>query len=194
VVVAFFGDGATEEGVFYESLNFAALRRLPILFVCENNFYAIHSPQRDRQAVPDICRRAAAQGVKTYRFPHHEEPAGRISNPSAPMDVYQLYVRACQVVQELREGESPPVLFECHCYRWREHVGPGQDYAAGYRETQELQPWVADDALAQVAAKLTNAERQRIEREVELQIDDAFDFAERSPFPGPEELHADLFA
>src|SRR5437667_5409048 len=69
VVVAFFGDGATEEGVFYESLNFAALWRLPILFVCENNFYAIHSRQADRQAVPDICHRAAAQGVTTYRFP-----------------------------------------------------------------------------------------------------------------------------
>jgi TPP-dependent pyruvate/acetoin dehydrogenase alpha subunit len=207
VVVVFFGEGATEEGVFYESLNFAALRRLPVLFVCENNFYAIHSRQRDRQAVPDICRRAAAQGVLTQCFPvvgrisnPSEEsirlPDGRIGNPSySPrMDIYELYVRTCQVVEELRAGESPPVLFECHCYRWREHVGPGLDYASGYRAAEELEPWLLSDPLVAVGGKLTQDERRCIQQEIEEEIDDAFHFAEHSPFPGAEELYTDLYA
>jgi TPP-dependent pyruvate/acetoin dehydrogenase alpha subunit len=197
VVVAFFGDGATEEGVFYESLNFAALRRLPVLFVCENNFYAIHSRQQDRQAVPDICGRAAAQGVRTHLWSSGFSRSATQVQPKGctpTLDIYELYARTCQVVEELRAGESSPVLFECHCYRWREHVGPGQDYAAGYRSTDELEPWLADDALAMVRTKLAAAERQRIEREVEAEIEEAFAFAERSPFPGAEELYADLYA
>jgi TPP-dependent pyruvate/acetoin dehydrogenase alpha subunit len=180
VVAVFFGDGATEEGVFYESLNFAALHRLPILFICENNFYAIHSHQADRQAVPDICRRAAAHGVLTERF---EEP-----------DIYRLYARTCQMAEELRGGQSLPVLLECHCYRWMEHVGPGQDFAAGYRSRADLEHWRAVDALAQVGRNLPRGPRRKIEQEVEEEIHDAFTYAECSPFPAAEELYADVYA
>src|SRR5205823_1016785 len=112
-----------------------------------------HSRQRDRQAVPDICRRAAAQGVLTYCFPQEGSPVAVEQPACSPrMDVYELYARTCQVVEELRTGQSPPVLFECHCYRWKEHVGPGHDYDAGYRRAADCEPWLAADPLAIVAA------------------------------------------
>lgn len=180
VVVVFFGEGATEEGVFYESLNFAALKNLPILFVCENNGYAIHSRQGDRQAASDVCRRARAQGLAAEHF--------------AEMDIYRLFAQSCQAVEALRGGESPPMLFECRCYRWREHVGPGEDFDAGYRSAHEAAPWLAADPLPLVAQRLPEGQRLAIEREVEDEIDAAFDFAERSPLPDPGELHTDLFA
>lgn len=179
VVVAFFGDGATEEGVFYESLNFAALRRLPVLFVCENNGYAIHSPQAARQATLDIGARAAAHGLVVERFP--------------TLDVYQLFARSCQAVEDLRTGRSAPVFFECKCYRWREHVGPGLDYHTGYRTYDEARSWIEQDALTQVAGHLTPDVRRQIEQEVEAEIRDAFKFAEASPFPGCHELYTDLY-
>src|SRR5207253_10069164 len=91
VVVSFFGDGATEEGVFHESLNFAALKKLPILFVCENNRYAIHTHQRRRQAAPAICRRARAQGI----------PARRIDDN----DVLHLFENSQKVLRRLRAGQ-----------------------------------------------------------------------------------------
>jgi TPP-dependent pyruvate/acetoin dehydrogenase alpha subunit len=180
VVVCFFGDGAAEEGTFHESLNFASLKRLPVLFVCENNFYAIHSRQRDRQAMGDICQLARAHGLSAERF---EE-----------QDPYQIYARTCQVVEQLRSGESGPVLLECCCYRWFEHVGPGEDFTAGYRDRRESEPWKKHDALAHVAAHLPGGQRQQIEQEVEREIRDAFEFAERSAFPGAEELYTDLVA
>lgn len=180
VVVCFFGDGAVEEGTFHESLNFAALRRLPVLFVCENNFYAIHSRQRDRQAVGDICRLAAAHGLQTERF---EE-----------QDVPRIHERTREAVEALRRGTSGPQLLECCCYRWREHVGPNDDFAAGYRHRDESQWWIENDPLRMVGEQLSEAARWEIEREIEDEIRDAFEFAEQSPFPASEELYADLYA
>ncbi len=180
VVVAFFGDGAVEEGVFYESLNFAALKSLPILFVCENNSYAIHSPLARRQAAPYIWQKAQAQGVVAERL--------------TTMDVYELYTRACQRVTELRSGAIGPVLFECHCYRWKEHVGPANDFSAGYRSHAECQKWQEADAVVTVGALLSRAEREQIQHAVEEEIREAFDFAQASPFPTPDELYSDLYA
>jgi TPP-dependent pyruvate/acetoin dehydrogenase alpha subunit len=180
VVVCFFGDGAVEEGTFHESLNFAALKRLPVLFVCENNFYAIHSRQRDRQAVGDICQLARAHGLQAEQFEQQ--------------DPYRIYARTAEIVEQLRSGDSGPMLLECCCYRWFEHVGPGEDYAAGYRDRQEAEPWIKQDALAQVAAHLPADERGQIEQEVEREIRDAFEFAERSAYPSADELYTDLVA
>lgn len=180
IVCCFFGDGAVEEGTFHESLNFAALRRLPVLFVCENNFYAIHSRQRDRQATADICRLASGLGVAAERF--------------EDQDPYRLYASACRAVEELRSGLSGPVLMECCCYRWQEHVGPGQDFQAGYRAREEAQDWIKNDPLKLVAAKLPAMVRQQIEREVQREIVEAFDLAEHDPFPTADELYTDLYA
>lgn len=180
VVACFFGDGAVEEGTFHESLNFASLKRLPLLFVCENNFYAIHSRQSDRQATSDICQLARAHGVKAERF---EE-----------QDPYRIYARASQAIEELRGGQTAPVLLECCCYRWQEHVGPSEDFQAGYREREEAQPWIDADALKLVGENLSAIVRQEIERSVDREIAEAFDAAEHDPFPGADELYTDLYA
>src|SRR5439155_13230207 len=104
------------EGVFAESLNFAVLKRLPILFVCENNQYAIHTHQNRRQGTPAICERAGAFGV----------PAERIDSN----DVLLLCNKAKEVVSRIRSGDGPQFL-EIPCYRWKEHVGPAEDYQLG---------------------------------------------------------------
>jgi TPP-dependent pyruvate/acetoin dehydrogenase alpha subunit len=178
VVVSFFGDGATEEGSFYESLNFARLKRLPIVFVCENNGYAIHTPQSARQPLSNICERARVFGI----------PAERIGN-----DVLRLNERVGAAVAKLRSGKAGPFFFECATYRWREHVGPGEDYGPGLRPRSELAPWVKADQLARLARMLGADARAAAQREIDAQIREAFEFAEASPFPGAEELHRDVF-
>jgi TPP-dependent pyruvate/acetoin dehydrogenase alpha subunit len=178
VVAAVFGDGAVDEGVFYESLNFAALKRLPVLFVCENNAYAIHTHQRLRQHVPDACARAAALGLEAERVEDG--------------DVLEIARRARAATEALRAGAAPRFL-ECMTYRWKEHVGPGEDWQLGYRERSEAEPWVQGDAVPRAAALLPAEVASRIRAEVEAEIADAFAFAEASPFPGPEELHTDVF-
>jgi TPP-dependent pyruvate/acetoin dehydrogenase alpha subunit len=179
IVVSFFGDGATEEGVFAESLNFAVLKRLPILFVCENNQYAIHTHQSKRQGLPAICERARAHGL----------PAERIDNN----DVLHLFERSQEIVRQIRSGEGPAFL-EVMTYRWREHVGPNDDYQLGFRTEEEALPWKTDDQVARLARLVDPEERERIEDEAEKEIADAFAFAERSAFPEPAELFAHVFA
>jgi TPP-dependent pyruvate/acetoin dehydrogenase alpha subunit len=178
VVASFFGDGATEEGVFAESLNFAALKRLPVLFVCENNGYAIHTRQSRRQANLNVCEKAKAQGV----------PAERV----AGNDVLELYGRAREAVARVRAGEGPWFI-EVETYRWCEHVGPGDDYHLGYRTPDEARAWQEGDQVARLAALLPPERRAAVEGEVDEEIADAFAFAEADPFPAAEELYADVF-
>jgi TPP-dependent pyruvate/acetoin dehydrogenase alpha subunit len=179
IVASFFGDGATEEGVFSESLNFAVLRKLPILFVCENNQYAIHTHQRKRQGTTDICGRARAFGL----------PAERIDNN----DVLSLCDRARKVVDQIRSGNGPWFL-EVMTYRWTEHVGPGEDFHLGFRDEAEARPWREGDQVRRLAAMIDARDRERIEDEVEKEIKEAFAFAERSPHPDAEELLTHVFA
>jgi TPP-dependent pyruvate/acetoin dehydrogenase alpha subunit len=179
VVLCVFGDGAVDEGVFYESLNFAALKRLPVLFACENNAYAIHTHQRLRQRMPDACARAAALGI----------PGERVEDG----DVLAIAARARAAVAALRGGDAGPFFLECATYRWKEHVGPGEDWALGYRDRAEAEAWIANDQVPRIGALLDPGARKRIETEVEAEIADAFAFAEASPFPGPDELVRDVF-
>jgi TPP-dependent pyruvate/acetoin dehydrogenase alpha subunit len=178
IVASFFGDGATEEGVLAESLNFAVLKRLPILFICENNGYAIHTRQDRRQGQPAICERARAHGL----------PAERLDGN----DLLDLVGRSRDVVPRVRAGEGP-WFFEVLTYRWREHVGPGSDYHLGYRNEDEAAPHIANDPVRSLAEKLDPGERATIEAAVEKEIATAFAFAETSPFPGAEELTSDVF-
>src|SRR5258706_8131423 len=126
VVVSFHGDGATEEGVFGESLNFAALKRLPILFVCENNRYAIHTHQKQRQAVLDICARVRAHGV--------------VAETVEDGDVFRIREAAAAAAAALRAGDGGPRFIECMTSRWVEHVGPGEDFGLGFRDRDEVDP------------------------------------------------------
>ena len=177
LVASFFGDGATEEGVFAESLNFAVLKRLPILFVCENNQYAIHTHQSRRQGRMAICERARAHGM----------PAERIEGN----DVLHLFERSQELVGRVRSGQGP-AFFEVMTYRWREHVGPNDDFQLGYRTEEEARPWKDDDQVARIAGLVDPRERKRIEARAEAEIAAAFAFAENSNYPEPAELYADV--
>jgi TPP-dependent pyruvate/acetoin dehydrogenase alpha subunit len=180
VVTTFFGDGATEEGVFSESLNFAALHRLPILFVCENNFLAIHTPIEKRWSTRQLCER-----VRTYGIPAHQ-----VTNS----DILTIRQLAGDAIAGMRTSGSGPAFMECHTYRWREHVGPAEDYDAGYRSRDELLKWQSMDQLKVIRAKLTPEQASAIETEVEKDIAEAIEFAERSPFPAPKELYTNVFS
>lgn len=179
VSVAFFGDGATEEGVFAESLNFAALHKLPVLFVCENNYYAIHTPITRRWATNRLCER-----VSTYGIPVHQVDDS---------DVFKLRELAAAAVARMRRGEGPSFI-ECRTYRWREHVGPNEDYDQGYRARDDFNRWLKDDQMVRVGRMLPDERRSRIDSEIELEIADAIQFAEASAFPAPDELYTNVFA
>jgi pyruvate dehydrogenase E1 component alpha subunit len=179
IAAVFFGDGAVEEGVFGESLNFAALHKLPALFVMENNALAIHSPIARRQASDRICER-----VETYGIPARRIPDG---------DVFEIYDQTRRALPGLRRGEGP-VFLECHTYRWREHVGPSEDYDAGYRDRQELLEWQQKDQMTRLAGMIDPRARAAIDAEIEERIRDAVAFAEASAFPSVEELYDHVFA
>jgi TPP-dependent pyruvate/acetoin dehydrogenase alpha subunit len=179
VVASFFGDGAVDEGVFHESLNFAALKALPVVFICENNFYAIHTHQLRRQKLPDICEKARAHGIPAEQVPDN--------------DVLGLYELVGAAVKKLRSGQSGPVFFECLTYRLKEHVGPNDDFQLGYRSREEAEPWIRNDPIRRLADLMDAKRRQKIESEVEAEIRDAFAFAEQSPFPEAAELYSDVF-
>lgn len=173
VVVSFFGDGATEEGVVAESLNFAALHKLPILFVCENNELAIHTKQHQRQAVPEICGRAIAAGV----------PATKITD----YNMFTIHNAAQDLVASIRSGNGPEFL-EIMTSRWLEHVGPGKDFKLGYRTEDEVTPWIEQDEVARLAGLVDAAARAQIDSEIEEEIKQAIAFADASEFPPEEEL------
>ncbi len=129
MVCVFFGDGATEEGVFWESLNFAALHKLPLLFVCENNQYAIHTPLLKRIPEPNFCERVSSFGVPSVRITGN--------------NVFDIWMAASRLTEEARDGG--PRFLEVETYRWREHVGPGYDWHLGYRSESEGAEWMSRD-------------------------------------------------
>ena len=177
IAAVFLGDGATEEGVFHESLNFAALQRLPVLFVCENNFYAIHTPLAKRWATRRLCERVETYGIPTRLI--------------ADADVFAIRQAAAEAVGPMRTGAGPAFL-ECQAYRWREHVGPAEDYDAGYRTREELRPWQERDSVEATGASLDPAVRFQVDQEIEIAIAAALDFAGNSPFPQAEELYTNV--
>lgn len=172
VVVAVFGDGATEEGVYHESLNFAALHGLPVLFVCENNGLAVHSKLRDRQAY-GICEHVATYGIPTRRC-------------AEGWDFLRVSDVVGDAVAEIRTGAGPQFV-ECATYRYQEHVGIGGDHQVGYRDPRDLEEWQAKDPLLQ-----DENLRSAFDPALRAEIDDAVEFAESSPWPGPEHLLADV--
>jgi pyruvate dehydrogenase E1 component alpha subunit len=179
ISVCFFGDGATEEGCFYETVNFASLHKLPVLFVCENNFYAIHEPLSKRWATDALVERMHSFGLKAECV--------------TDGDIFSVRAAAADAVEHIRSGNGPAFL-EVHAYRWKEHVGPNDDFAAGYRPRNEADWWIEGDQVTRLAGMVPRSEREAIEAHIEVQIRAAFDFAEDSPFPGPQELLAHVFA
>lgn len=184
VAVVFFGDAATEEGVFHESLNFASLKKLPVIFVCENNFYAVHSHLFARQASDNIYKRAEA----------HNMPGVRVNGN----DVIAVFEAAQEAIKRARTGEGP-TLIECRTYRWREHVGPYFDYDLGYRSKEELDEWIERCPLRTYREFLLNnhimseLEMNQIAKQIDDEIEEAVQFAKSSPFPDASELTADVY-
>jgi TPP-dependent pyruvate/acetoin dehydrogenase alpha subunit len=173
IVVSFCGDGATEEGVTSESWNFAALHKLPVLFVCENNELAIHTKRSQRQAVLDICARAKANGV----------PATLIED----YNIEVIYYVVGKLIEKIRNGEGPQFI-EIATSRWLEHVGPGEDFKLGYRTVDEVTPFREQDEVERLARTLDSAVCAKIDQEIENEINEAIEFAEAGNFPQKEEL------
>jgi TPP-dependent pyruvate/acetoin dehydrogenase alpha subunit len=177
-VVSFFGDGAVDEGAFHESLNFAALKKLPVLFLCENNFYAIHSHHMNRRHSDNVCQRAEAYGMPTRRL--------------EDSDIFKIYEAVDECLGGIRRGEGP-VFLEILTCRWKEHVGPGDDFHLGYRTKEEVDWWMENDELKKLAAIVDKEERKALEAEVELEIKEAVEFAEQSAFPTADALFDDVY-
>ena len=178
IVVCFFGEGATDEGAWHESMNFASLRKLPILFVCENNFYAIYSHVKDRSPAP-ACRRAATPTAFRAELVEDHEPM-------------KLHERAGAAVAAVRGGDGPRFL-ECMTYRWRDHVGPGEDRVHKYRPDEELNAKIEGDNLKIVGDLLPADQRKSIEAAEEKRVADAIAFAEASTFPEDQEVYDHVF-
>jgi pyruvate dehydrogenase E1 component alpha subunit len=172
VVLTVFGDGATEEGVYHESVNFAALHRLPVLFVCENNGYAVHSALSARQAYR-IAELTAAYGI----------PVARVTDGQ---DFVVVRDAVAPAVERVRAGGGPAFVEIATC-RFREHVGTGEDFQAGYRSEAEVRAWAARDPLVRETDRVA-----RLAPGILAEIEAAMDFAERSPWPGREELLTDV--
>jgi len=140
VVVIFLGDGAMEAGVVHESLNFASLKKLPVLFACENNLYSVYSPMAVRQPENrSLSQLAAGHGMETMLADGN--------------DVQAVYAASLQACDSLRQGKGP-VFLEMPTYRWREHCGPNYDNDIGYRTPEEFQNWQAKDPLEKIAARI----------------------------------------
>ena len=186
VSCVFMGDAVAETGVFFESLNFSALKQLPVLFVCENNLYSVYSPLSVRQP-PDrpIHTLAAAMGVTARHGDGN--------------DVRAAYGLVAEAVRAIRAGQGPQFL-EFSTYRWREHCGPLYDNDIGYRTPAEFEEWKAKDPIARLEkalladGALTSADIEIMQGKIDSEIAAGFDFAERSPFPEPAQAFTDVYS
>jgi pyruvate dehydrogenase E1 component alpha subunit len=174
VAVSYFGDGAAEEGSVQESLNLAAVMKLPVLFVCENNLFASHMHIKLRQVGDSTARFAQAHGI----------PAVVVDGN----DVVAVAAAAGELIQRARRGEGPAYL-EAVTYRWRGHVGPREDLDVGVKRSQDLILWKKRDPIGRLAAALQTAGALSAEQYAALQVEirqviaDAWMRAEQDPFP-----------
>ena len=176
VAVCFFGEGATNEGAFHEGFNFAAVKALPIVYVCENNLYGASTHYNTVSLVPDVADRAKAYGV----------PAHIVDG----MDVLAVHQATGQAVASARAGTGPTLL-ECKTYRF---TGHSRSDGRGYRTRQEEDEWAARDPMLVLGATLGQAKVADLEAQVKAELDDAVQFARDSEYPSPEEALDDVYA
>lgn len=180
VAVCFFGDGAIEEGIFHETLNFASIKQLPVIFVCENNGYSTHTPLDVRQP----------RGVTIWERARSYQIASSFADGN---DVFAVRRAAEAAVAWARAGNGPYFL-EFRTYRWREHVGPNWDYEAGYRTKAEVDAWIERCPIkaatrAVLAAGLsTEGEIDQWRQAIQREVDAAVHAAKAAPFPSVEHL------
>jgi pyruvate dehydrogenase E1 component alpha subunit len=182
VVACFFGDGASNQGTFHEGINMAAAWKLPVLFVCENNLYAMGTRQTQVMLVEDIADRAAAYGI----------PGVSVDGN----DVLAVYEAAQTAVSRARGGGGP-TLMECKTYR---HKGHSRWDPATYRSKDEVEQWLANDPLGRLRGQLMELDGSsqeditQIEEKVAQLVDAAVKFAMQSDYPAPEEALDDVYA
>ena len=182
VSVAFFGDGAVNEGAFHEAVNLASVWQLPVLFVCENNVYGFSTHYRRTMRIADIADRAAGYGI----------PGVVVDG----MDVAAVHEAAGAAIRRAREGGGP-TLIECKTYRF---MGHSRFEPSSYRTREELEEWKAKDPLTRFAESLRRdfsvpeAEIGRVGEEVAQEIEDAVRFAEQSPDPAPDDWRRYIYA
>ena len=176
----FLGDGAVEEGVFYESLNFTALRKLPVLFICENNLYSVYSPLSVRQPKGRVISDMVSSiGIKSYKDESN--------------DVLEFYKTLKSAIASVRSGAGPKFL-EFNTYRWREHCGPDYDNHLKYRTQEEFQWWQENDPLKKIVSRLNAKTITNINKEVDNEITASFKFAEDSAFPTRSTAYEGIYA
>ena len=184
VVVCFFGDGASNQGTFHESLNLAALWKLPVIFVCENNLYALSTPVQEAISVPHISDRAAAYGMPGYSVDGN--------------DVIEVYTKTKEAIEKARAGEGPTLL-DCLTYRFFGHFTGDPGRGSTYRAKKEMEKWLLRCPIRQFKEQLIKEKimdgnmDQIIDTEVKDTIEAAVQFAKESPLPSPEEAIQDLF-
>jgi pyruvate dehydrogenase E1 component alpha subunit len=186
VTAIFFGEGATEEGVFHEAINFAALKRLPVVFVCENNLYSVYSHISVRQPEGrEVFWLAKGHGVESYQGDGN--------------DVVEVYTMAEQAVRKARQGAGPTFL-EFKTYRWLEHCGPYYDNDLGYRTESEFQEWKRRCPIERLKEHLVRGGVLRDQdidsmvSKLEAEIRDAVLFAKDSSFPEEQALLEHIYA
>ncbi len=184
VSVVFFGDGASEEGTFHESLNFAALKQLPVVFVCENNSYATTSPISQRQPNDNIAKKAESYGIP-----------GMSADGNDVMDVYN---KAQPAILRARNGEGPTLL-ECKTYRWKGHVGPDCDHEKGCRPMEDLKRWKQRCPVElfknymKGKGLLTDTDFERLVEETDNMLEAAITNARNFPMPDSGEVLNDVY-
>jgi len=181
VTVCFFGDGAATQGTFHESLNMASLWKLPAVFICENNLYAVTTPTLETISIPNIGDRASAYGIP-----------GKVIDGNDILEVYQIVSEA---VNRARSGEGPS-LIECKTYRWDPHCFVIPET----RAKDEMERWKTKDPIPRFEKKLldgkiiTDDDIKKMKSEVIKEIDEAEDFAKNSPLPDVEAFKEEVCA
>ncbi|MGD9404360.1 MAG: thiamine pyrophosphate-dependent dehydrogenase E1 component subunit alpha [Anaerolineae bacterium] len=182
VTVCFFGDGASNQGTFHEAINIAAAFDLPVVYVCENNLYAVGTRQSDVRKVEDIADRGVGYAIPGLAIDGN--------------DVIAVYEACKEAVDRARAGMGP-TLIECKTYRWRTHFEGEPDT---YRPPEEVEAWMQREPIAPYRTKLieqgvlTEAQASKIEVDVLAELDGAVEFARQSPHPEPESALEDLWA
>lgn len=186
ITTVFLGDGTAEEGIFHESLNFSSLKKLPLIFFCENNFYSVYTPLQERQPanrhIADIVR---AHGIFT-----------EIVDGNNVLDVY----RAAQDAYKKVVSGNGPVYIEATTYRWREHCGPNYDNDLGYRPEKEFQSWKKKCPIEHMTHQLLETGDttpdfiEKLRCEIYAEIEDAICFAQKSPFADTKHLLKHVYA
>lgn len=181
VVIAFFGEGASNRGDFHEALNLAGVWKLPVIFVCENNFFAYSTPIEAQMAIEDVADRASSYGF-----------SGVVCSGN---DLMAVYKTAKKAIDKARAGEGP-TLIECKTYRWHGH---SEHDEASYRAEDEFLEWKSRDPIPRFELYLEELKildkklKESIDKDIREEIDQAVKFAEESPFPEGKETLDDIY-